>query len=363
MASQDSSFIEWIKKLQRKIYEVLKPVVTDREMIKNFIDSEAMKIWKTAFTSKFYDYHDNYENLEYFGDRILKGVFAQYLYVKYPGESQSFYTNLDSFYMKSDFQDYLARKMGLDGYIRKTYNVELPDSLFLGDVFEAFFGALYTIANKIEMGKGQSYCYAMIAHLFKDVNIDLEYSLGSPQSLLDQLFKGIVYKGRGLMSVRPFVEEIRNQFKATVSLLPDHIDFLRSRNINIQKSIISTAFEPSKEKAKFEASKKAMRVLRGVGFGTEQADELKAYKDLHSLQISPYYKQLQQKLAEQGYKRVTFETDSKAIKIENTVVVSLIGIDKDNKKTLLSIAKSKVNPDMTAGFIEVKKQAVINYLQ
>lgn len=83
------------------------------------------------------------ERLEFLGDAILDSVVAEYLYEKFPKETEGFLTKLKSKIVKRETLNALGEKLGLDKQVKHTqFGINNPKSL-LGNAFEAMVGAIY----------------------------------------------------------------------------------------------------------------------------------------------------------------------------------------------------------------------------
>lgn len=86
--------------------------------------------------------NDN-ERLEYLGDAVLSVIIAEFLYKKYPFANEGFLSELRSRLLNSNQLNNLSRKLGLDLFIKTNGCDLLICESILGDVFEAFIGAIY----------------------------------------------------------------------------------------------------------------------------------------------------------------------------------------------------------------------------
>ena len=83
----------------------------------------------------------NNERLEYLGDAILGAVMADFLFRKYPLESEGVLTQMRSKLVNRARLNTLARKLGLDNMVRIDGHIS---SVYAnGNAFEAVVGAIY----------------------------------------------------------------------------------------------------------------------------------------------------------------------------------------------------------------------------
>ena len=94
---------------------------------------------------------ESYECLEFEGDSVLGVCVATYLRKKYPEKKQGFLTDARKVLVNNECIGELSKHLGLDKfYIISRHNEESPaiagraNTKKLGDIFEAFLGALWT---------------------------------------------------------------------------------------------------------------------------------------------------------------------------------------------------------------------------
>jgi ribonuclease-3 len=94
---------------------------------------------------------ESYECLEFEGDSVLGCCVATYLRKKYPERKQGFLTDARKVLVNNECIGGLSKQIGLDKfYVMSRHNEESPaiagraNLKKLGDIFEAFLGALWT---------------------------------------------------------------------------------------------------------------------------------------------------------------------------------------------------------------------------
>ena len=109
------------------------------------IDFKNEKILLQAITHKSFDPNNNYENLEFLGDRVLGLVVSKKLFELFPNEKVgSLDKKLASLVNKNQCLE-IAKNLSLEKYIlvgnkNSKYNVE---NKILADTIEALIGAIY----------------------------------------------------------------------------------------------------------------------------------------------------------------------------------------------------------------------------
>ena len=94
----------------------------------------------------------SYERLEHLGDSILGASVSTYLLKRFPNEDEGFLTDLKKDIVCNDMLGSLSLKIGLDRfYIISRHNEDICNGRTnikkLGDILEAFIGALWTDSN------------------------------------------------------------------------------------------------------------------------------------------------------------------------------------------------------------------------
>ena len=87
---------------------------------------------------------DNNERLEFLGDAILGALIAEYLFKKYPTQSEGFLTELRSRIVRRETMNNVALRMGLNKLVQFNQNDRgLSRSHIFGNALEALIGAIY----------------------------------------------------------------------------------------------------------------------------------------------------------------------------------------------------------------------------
>lgn len=83
------------------------------------------------------------ERLEFLGDAVLDAVVAEYLFKKFPYQSEGFLTELRSRIVKRDTLNHISRKMGIDEIMFMGKSHKTSISSILGNALEALIGAVF----------------------------------------------------------------------------------------------------------------------------------------------------------------------------------------------------------------------------
>mgnify|MGYP000911722572 CR=1 FL=1 len=389
---------QWLQTLQSFLNVLLTPVIKDKTKRFKYLEPNAMKIWARAFTHETVSPSDNYEDLEFAGDAVLKWAFPKYLRKRFPYLHKGEYTELNVAYMSKIMQAQLARNMGLGEHIRVT-GMDRAILNLETDVFESFFGALEEVADSILDGLGAIQCYNMIVHLFQNIDIDESKARGSAKTQVIQMFvrfdlskpqeqspgseisitaspemcqllnldrsyltKPIAHaiatkdKDAEYEAYKQFVsflsdlkfitiseERISNQDRQgidfSVSLRKEHIDFLHSYGVDIANPVIGYAIAPTKKEAQFEAYSQALKTLESYGITTEWAEEAKQIRDFSDPYVAQYTKAASERLARDGFRSMYFFIPRKTV-TQKGAIVQLVGTRPNGADEVLSYTYS-----------------------
>jgi len=318
---------DWLQGLQSLINNLLKPIVKTQAERNKYLDSNAMAVWSTAFTHETYSPGDNYEDLEYLGDAILKSVFPKYLMKRLPHLHKGEYTELNIVYMSKVGQRDFTKKLGLEPFIRvrgltrANFNIE-------ADVFESFFGALDTVSDMVKPGLGFINCYNMIVDIFKDLYIDESRAKGPAKTQVFQIFVRF-----GLPRPEQ-IDKIQKEFaEVTVLLTKQHLDFLKTYGVKITNPVIGYASGPTKESIEPLAYKLALEKLTEYGITSEWAEDAKQARDFSGEDIDSYVPGAMKRLEKEGFVTMLFFVPRKST--GKNEVVQLLGVRPDGKREVL----------------------------
>jgi dsRNA-specific ribonuclease len=354
----------WLQNLESFLYNILKSAsLIEENERKEFFNEINMPIWVNAFTHETYSPSENYEDLEYIGDAILKSVFPCYLRALFPKLNRAKYTEINVAYMSKMQQANLSRKMGLRKYIRVANEIEANLKLE-SDVFESFFGALFETSNNVESGYGYTCCHNMIIYLFKDIAINQEIHKGAHKSRVLQIFSRFkLEKLHEQISEIQIDTENTKDFKRKsniqlqVCLNPTHKDFLLSKGVKLDTDIIGLGIASTKESASVIAYENALKFLQKMGITTEWAIQEKNKLDFSDPEILKYHAQYTKRLKEDGYVDINFFVSSKT-RDKFGAIVQIRGIKKDGTEQAL---KTIYTNDVDTSYRNAKISIIRDY--
>ena len=186
----------------------------------------------------------SYETLEFLGDSLLGCMTAEYLYKRFEGEDEGFFTKIKTRIVNGEQLCYLANQLGMNKHLIISKHIEEKcdgrnNQHILEDVLEAFIGALY-----LDTGD-----YKIIQEFVFNL---IECFLDLPEIILrDNNFK----------------DQILRYFQHNFKVYPTyhHIDKLEDDNesdfkceILKEDEVVCTGSGPTKKKAEQNASYNAL---------------------------------------------------------------------------------------------------------
>lgn len=249
----------------------------DRRLFKEILEDDYMPLWQCVFTHASFDPVNNYELWEYLGDKVLKHTFATYVIDKFPEiKSPKILTLMDNYYMGYEFQSTLSVELGIPNMIISKQQIKRKD---YEDVFEAIFGMLDHIVNKVYKNQGYSYTYKFLTSILskKDISIIEERDPRSRfKAMLDLITKTTNF-------VRPVIEKRYSDLPngkqiVTITLIQTIADH---PHIIYQKS----GDEENQSRILAEVSLKGIEFLETKGYSSDHLIKLERSLDERNQEI------------------------------------------------------------------------------
>lgn len=169
-----------------------------------FTDTEGIDLFLTAFTHPTFDAEKNYQELEFIGDGIIKGILSQYIPRRFPtlkgakkGTGEGVLSKTRRFLEQRKTLSDFALNLGFWDFVRSDEDTKTKlRKETLEDVFEAFIGAIVEIVDtRIKKGLGYNYAYNYLEYSLNNIEIDTSSkSLDDPITRLNELYKANVLK-------------------------------------------------------------------------------------------------------------------------------------------------------------------------
>lgn len=356
---------QWVTNLQAFIYKLLKDEkAVPEKLLGRFVDEKSMPYWITAYTDLSYSTDDNYDQLEYYGDRVLETAFAKYLLRTFPGINEGQMTNLKSFYMSKVQQSELAKQLGMPEQMRMRGNRKAHFNLFV-DVFESTFGALMIIGDNIVEGLGSVVTYNLLKAIFDKIDVDPRRG-GAPRTQVDQFFTRFDKDA-------PILDEISlpgGSYQAKIILGPGQLEFLngylhsvplwQSFNLTLKDPVIIAERTASTQiEATNEAYIDALTFLNNLGITTAWAKGTKRIYDKSLPGVKEYVAQALQK---SGFKDIYFDIPNKW-STKTIALVQLIGTNDDGgHQEILGTLNAPQTERRGSGFLPTKQKLIKDYV-
>lgn len=260
--------VAWLLRVQTKMASHLGVFVKDRALLAAMLSDAAMLRWEVAFTHNSYnsDPRANYEDMEWKGDALLKALFADYLFQRYPYFNNAQYSNLNHGYMSSQRQSKLAESLGFRDLVRTRSIGQVSDKI-LTDVFESVVGAMQEIILMVAgqfippalntiltpYGMSMTVAWDYIHYIFDGLEIDLSFAEGPPRTLFQQMFP------KPQMGYPSPENRTSGDVSVTTVFLNGHqLNYIRQFGINNVPVVTGEQLYP---------------VATGTGYSREEADE------------------------------------------------------------------------------------------
>lgn len=207
-----------------------------------------MDLFKLAFIHSSYRKENNLdsdnERLEFFGDAVLKLVFSEYLYERFPEEDEGNLTKYRSRLISDDLLSLIANELDFknkilvgDSLIQKK---KLPKSI-LGDALEAFIGAIYK-------AEGYEAARNFILEKWKN-HID------------DAIYHSLTKDYKSILQEK--IQETKNlqpEYKTLSKSGPDH-DGVFEVGVYLEGRLLGKGFGNSKKEAGRKAAEEAVKAF------------------------------------------------------------------------------------------------------
>jgi dsRNA-specific ribonuclease len=290
----------WEDSLKHYVAWILSPIQTDAESLQKIVEEytspSAMKMWKKTFTAYSYDPNENYESVEYHGDRSLALIHGSYIAAKFPQYNKpGMLSSFEHTYMSGPAHEKYCIQLQLDKFVRVGAYDRVND-VVRKNLFEALFGALRMIGNTSKFPtRGDYISKAIFGYMFKDYVPEEIFGFGAVGNQANEMFSRL-----GLGKVEP--ESVINKnaknpdekFIATIKISDKAKNIFLKYGIDISKAsnIIGYGYGSSKRQAEGNAYYNMMKYLWSIGANRTWLMKTKSAMEMESdimREYKPYY--------------------------------------------------------------------------
>jgi dsRNA-specific ribonuclease len=334
------------EKLKNFLNKFLSKFIPDKSLIRNFLTEKSLKVFLRAFTSITVDPEENYERLEYIGDKMIASAVSLYLYQNFRNFDEEALTDYFRYLTANNFYLKISRNLRLSEFIRiSNCAKKISKTKVEEDIFESFVGALIEVSEDIEKGLSFKIVYSFISYVFSifPPPEDIEEAFDKKTAVI-QIFGR--FKSLGIEEPKEDSVETQEGYLFRLKLSEKEINFLRDKGFPNVPSILASTKNEIKKKAEVEAYKEAYKKLKELGITIKWAEDEKKKLDF-SLNVDESLKQaFFEKMQE--YSEYYFVTPKKLKEKKGTLV--MLVAKKDGKKLILH-QKSSKNTNKNEEFI------------
>jgi ribonuclease-3 len=195
---------------------------------------------------------NDYERLEFLGDRVIGLIVSTYLFKRYEDQGEGFLTRMLSGVVNNKQLGRLSKKIGLGQWIILSRHMEEScdgrnNLRILGSVFEAWIGAMYL--QEADEGRGVGICRDFILKIIES-HVDFIQLITEDTNYKDQLLRLFQSK----YHVPPRYKEVSVEG-------PPHDRIFTMGVVDPDDNVIATATARNKKVAEQEASRVALELL------------------------------------------------------------------------------------------------------
>lgn len=286
----DQALVKRLTELQAFVFNLNSKFISSQYINTQLVTPDMLiKFWNPVFTHITANPSNgqNYELLEYVGDSILDGEFAEFLSNKLPTGSELLFTEISNAYTKNEYLSKVSDSLGMPSLLL-TKGMEEIDARIKADLVEAYIGALVKsgnsipIGDKISRGLGYSLSANFVNYIFGSIELDIDKGRGAPKTNVEQIFTRF-----GVGKPEASTRKEGSMMISEVYLKESQLDFLVSARIKISSDkrqlLIGTGKAREKGPAEAQAFENALNYLDGLGVNPRWADDLKNAKEMGAI--------------------------------------------------------------------------------
>ena len=278
------------KEGKTKLEKQLKTVLTKAELLTNetekiLFSKEAMdNYWIPAFT------HDsitqrtgyNYQSLEAIGDVVAESGFYDYIRKLYKspdgkiGLTESQFTLLKQIYLSETYQTKVGFNLGFDNLIYFSEDIKDIGTKILEDVFESFFGALFSlVSDTTNSPHAHSYVFNMLHFILKDEDINAYENITDAVTQVKEIWEDAMRKKSSYFDYP--VSDANPVAEAVVKLYDNENDQIRKRNVVQTFKIKSNTLDVKQRK--LAVASKVLEYFKDKGINYNQENNNKNIRE------------------------------------------------------------------------------------
>lgn len=316
--------------------------LTVNDVKNHFTSDKSIRTFIIAFTDETYSLSNNFENLEYSGDALLRYIVPKVSAKLLPNKSHHFYSQLYMNLTNKQDQAKLGRDLGLHVFAR-TMTLSSGATNIVGDIFESFIGAIEEVGNSLETLYGMLFVEHLVEKFYKQRILSTDGNLMPNKTQIQQAFgkdniKSELFEtddGKNIVVVYADINTF-NSFKLKPFPYPN---FLLNTNIPQYDGnyiYLGYGIDKTKTGAEVSAYDNALNLFKNQGWSWERALMFRANENMANLwkELGIDQKQIDEFYAEKGVKRLKFESNSKT-NTSSGSVIQLVKEDNEGKNVIL----------------------------
>ena len=322
----------WRKRVQKTVSTILSKIIPENDSLRlKCLSAEAMVIWQRVFTHESADVGNNYESIEYIGDKVCSSCFSLLIATRYSVDmSVTDQTTLNNMYMQKGFQGNCSYFLNLNKVLRiyvnqppmpldplvspypshENRNIVKNDHsvtpfLATGDVFESFVGGLYLVGKEL----GFLLCYKLMNYLFKTIQFPIDDLVHvCSVTNMDQMFE-IMRFDKPKFSFEP---DGHSSFKGTLAIDPNVVKKLRTEGIVLKpKETSVSCSKPSKKMLKRALYDQLNELMKRKNMNVQKARYIRFIEEIGIIGDGKYVSYVRDYIAQNNLLGLYFKHSSK----------------------------------------------------
>lgn len=312
---------EWAESVLKFFVEdLLALVIQEKEIAKKFLTPENATIILTSFISSTAG-SNNYQKMEFIGDKLLSPIIASYIKDKYPKLTNAEMSNIVTHYASDEFFAEISQALGLANYAKTAPGLNKNYEAFgiHADLFESLMYTIYETGKNVFSNGGFDFAllfFEAIVNNYDVFKIDTSFADGNPKTIVSQMN-----------------EKISGSLKNPFQTINSPVGGIVTSYIQIPESFFGKLIEAGiseKNVKKIEEKKNTYRAsannlnkserlayemlyndLKKIGVTKDWAERVKNEKDYQDETVAKYVPNALKRLKKDGYDYFKFPIDRK----------------------------------------------------